>query len=73
MTNYNPTDNPAFNRKLERLNTLTDFVAKLEEAILGEEPQMRKEYIKLKKIAIKEMDSLNSELRQLASKTANKV
>jgi len=58
--------NLEFQAKLARLEKLTALVDKIEIATLGEDPQMRKEYSKLKKLALKEMISLNRELKVLA-------
>jgi len=53
-------------RKLSRLNTLTEFVEKVDVAILGEEPQMRKELQRVRKLAIDEMRTLRIELDKIA-------
>lgn len=56
-----------FNAKLSRLNALTDLVKKIDEASLGEDPQMCKEYQKIKKLAVAEMKTLNEDLKKIAN------
>lgn len=68
MTIPHSTKSP-FHAKLARLEKLTAFVAKIDEASLGEEPQMRKEYQKIRKLAVKEMAKINQELKKLATET----
>lgn len=58
-----------FKTKMARLDTLTSFITKIDEAILGEEPQMRKEYQKLRKLALEEMKTLNQDLAKIANQT----
>lgn len=58
---------PEFNRKLKRLNALTELVDKINEASLGENPQMVKEYSKIKKLAMTEMRQLNADLVRIAN------
>lgn len=62
-----------FKSKMNRLDTLTSFVAKIDEATLGEEPQMRKEYQKLKKLALAEMKTLNQDLAKIANQNKSQA
>lgn len=69
MTN-NKTTQQTFDAKLSRLNALTALVIKIDEAILGEEPQMRKEFQKIKKLAETEMRSLHVEMNKIVDQVA---
>ena len=60
------TNAKSINHKVERLAELGKLVEKIDVACLGEEPQMRKEMQKIRKIAIEQMRTLKAELDKFA-------
>ena len=65
MTNSNVSPKTILDSKKARLLDLSNLRDKIDEAILGEEPQMRKEMRNLKKTVENEMRSLKLEIENI--------